>query len=124
MHWPGHRFALSLFAGILAAWLIAMFILMRQSALPAEASGTMLVVFEPGTPAEQAFAAIINAGARPIRETAFGFIWVVNGNQSGLAGNLRSHGALGSYRELPINPTIAGCVAIADAKVANAFGLQ
>ena len=28
-------------------------------------------------------------------------------------------GALGAYRDLPISPTIAGCFALADAKVAN-----
>jgi hypothetical protein len=118
MTWPGHRFAITLFLSVIAIWLIAMFALMRASALPDDASGQMLVVFEPSTPKETAFASIVNAGAKPIRETAFGFIWVVDGK----AGALVSNGALGAYRELPINPTIAGCVAIADAKVANAFG--
>jgi hypothetical protein len=123
MHWPGHRFALSLFAGVIAAWLVVMFVLMRQAALPADATGTMLVVFDPGTPKDQAFATIINAGAKPVRETSFGFIWVVNGSEAGLAGKLESLGALGSYRELPINPTIAGCIAVIDAKTAATFGL-
>ena len=54
----------------------------------------------------------------PIRKTAFGFIWVVEGN----AGKLKAEGALGSYRDLPISPTIAGCVAVVDAKAAEAFG--
>jgi hypothetical protein len=124
MHWPGHRFALTLFASVLGLWLIGMMILMRQSALAPEATGTMLVVFNPGTPKDQAFAAIINSGAKPIRETTFGFIWVVTGNAVGMAGKLQQNGALGAYRDLPISPTIAGCVAVADAKVADAFGLQ
>jgi hypothetical protein len=119
MHYPGHRFALSLFAGVLAAWFAGMLLVMRQAALPAEAQGIMLVVFEPGIASDAAFAAIARAGARPIRETAFGFIWVVSGN----AGRLEAEGALGAYHELPISPTIAGCVAVADAKVAQAFGL-
>jgi hypothetical protein len=119
MAWPGHRFAVSLFAALLLVWVAAMLILMRNAALPPHASGTMLVVFEPGTATDQAFAAITRAGAKPIRETAFGFIWVVDGS----AGRLQSEGALGAYRELPISPTIAGCIAFADAKVADVFGL-
>jgi hypothetical protein len=119
MTWPGHRFALTVFAGVIAIWLIAMFAIMRDAALPADARGIMLVVFEPGTKDDQAFAAITRAQAKPIRKTAFGFIWVVDGN----AGALKAEGALGSYRELPISPEIAGCVAVADAKVAAAFGL-
>jgi hypothetical protein len=119
MRWPGHRFALSVFASVIAIWLIAMFAIMRDAALPPSADGTMLVVFEPGTKDDEAFAAITRAEAKPIRKTAFGFIWVVDGN----AGKLKAEGALGSYRDLPISPEIAGCVAVADAKVAAAFGL-
>ncbi len=124
MQWPGHRFAIALFGVVILLWLAGMMILMRQSALSADASGTMLVVFNPGTGRDQAFKAIVNSGGKPIRETAFGFIWVVSGDAAGLAGKLQQNGALGAYRDLPINPTIAGCVAVADAKVADAFGLQ
>jgi hypothetical protein len=123
MHWPGHRFALTFFASVIAIWLVVMFVLMRKSALPDDATGTMLVVFDPGTPKDLALVAIVNAGAKPIRETAFGFIWVVNGSEAGLSGRLKSNGALGAYRELPINASIAGCVAVVDAKAADAFGM-
>jgi hypothetical protein len=119
MGWPGHRFALTLFASVIALWLIAMFVIMRDAALKPEANGIMLVVFEPGTEPDVAFAAITRAEAKPIRKTAFGFIWVVDGN----AGRLETEGALGSYRNLPISPEIAGCVAVVDAKIATAFGL-
>lgn len=122
MNWPGHRFALTLFLSVVALWLGAMLVVMRHAALPPEATGTMLVVFNSTTAKDQAFASIIDAGARPIRETAFGFIWVVTGDQSGLAGKLEANGAIGSYRELPINPTLAGCTAIIDAKTADTFG--
>lgn len=47
--WPGHRLALSLFLGGLAIWIAVMALVMRHAALSAEASGTMLAVFEPGT---------------------------------------------------------------------------
>jgi hypothetical protein len=121
MRWPGHRFALGLFVSVLIAWLAAMAVLMRQAALPPEASGTMLAVFEPGTHGDQVFASIVASGAKPVRETAFGFIWVVSGEEAGLAGRLVEHGALGAYDELPLSPTIAGCFALADAKFSSWF---
>ncbi len=123
MGWPGHRFALALFAAVIVLWLAAMTIIMRQAALPGDASGTMLVVFEPGIESDAAFATITRAGALPIRKTAFGFIWVVSGDAPGLAGRLIDEGAIGTYRDLPFPAEIAGCVAVVDAKVAEAFGL-
>jgi hypothetical protein len=119
MRWPGHRFAFTLFVSVIAVWVIAMFAIMRDAVLLPNANGIMLVVFEPGTADDVAFAAITRAAAKPIRKTAFGFIWVVDGN----AGKLEAEGALGSYRNLPISPEIAGCVAVVDAKMANAFRL-
>lgn len=119
MQLPGHRFAFGFFAAVILVWLVVMWAVVRHSALPPSATGPMMVVFEPGTPPDQAFAVITRAGAKPIRETSFGFIWVVDGE----AGKLISGGALGTYRELPISPVIAGCVAVADAKAAEAFGL-
>ena len=119
MHFPGHRFALGLFGAVIVVWLAVMLIIMRHSALPAEATGTMLVVFEPGTPPDTAFAAITRAGARPLRDTSFGFIWVVDGT----AGQLIAQGAIGAYRDLPISPLVSGCVAVVDAKASEAFGL-
>ena len=114
-----HRLALTLFAGVIITWLVIMAALMRASALPPEATGVMLAVFEPGTSADEIFAKLTRAEARPIRETAFGFIWVEAGEAPGLAGKLAAVGAIGAYRELPINPTIAGCFAWADATVAR-----
>lgn len=122
MRWPGHRLAISLFLSVLAIWIAVMAVLMRQASLPHEASGLMLAVFEPGTPPDDIFAKLTIAGARPIRETAFGFIWVVAGDEPGLAGRLAGQGAIGAYRELPLNPSIAGCFALADAKIAAYMG--
>jgi hypothetical protein len=121
MMWPGHRFALAFFGGVLVAWLAVMTFLMHRSALPPEATGTMLAVFEPTINQDKAFATIVAAGGNVVRKTSFDFIWVVASDQPGLAGRLRDNGALGAYRELPISPTIAGCFALADAKVAEAF---
>jgi hypothetical protein len=119
--YPSHKFALMFFSIVIALWLIAMAIIMRAGALSPEASGTMLAVFEPNTPSDKVFASIVNAGGKPIRQTSFGFIWVVSSDEVGLAGRLKQNGAIGSYRNLPLSPTIAGCFALADAKVAEAF---
>lgn len=117
----GHRLALLLFGGVLLMWIVIMAALIRASALPPEATGTMLAVFDPGTSSDDIFARLTRADARPVKETAFGFIWVVSGDTPGLAGRLAAQGAIGTYRDLPISPTIAGCFAFADAKVAGAF---
>ena len=122
MRWPGHRLAFGLFFNVIFLWVAVMAVLMRQASLPLEASGPMLAVFEPGTTPDDIFAKLTIAGARPIRETAFGFIWVVAGDEPGLAGRLADQGAIGAYRELPLNPTIAGCFALADAKIAAYTG--
>jgi hypothetical protein len=121
VNFPGHKFALAAFSSIIITWLFAMALIMRAGALQAGASGTMLTVFNPNTPQDKIFAAIVNAGAKPIRETSFGFIWVVSGDEPGLSGRLRNEGAIGNYRNLPLSPTIAGCFAFADAKAAEAF---
>jgi len=119
MQMPGHRLALSLFAGVLAVWLIAMAVVMRHAALAPEASGTMLAIFDPGVPEGEMFASLARADARIVRQASLGFIWVVSGEEPGLAGRLVREGAIGTYRELPISPTIAGCFAFADAKAAS-----
>ena len=95
--------------------------IMRAGALTADATGIMLAVFEPSTSPDKVFASIINAGAKPIRQTSFGFIWVVTSDEVGLAGRLKANGAIGSYRNLPLSPTIAGCFAFADAKISEAL---
>ncbi len=123
MGWPGHRLAITLFVTVIVAWIAVMAVLMRRSSLPPQASGPMLAVFEPGTPNDDIFAKLTFAGARPVRQTAFAFIWVVAGNEPGLAGRLAAQGAIGTYRELPLNPSIAGCFALADAKIAEYAGL-
>lgn len=119
MRFRGHRFALTLFFAVLVMWAAAMALVMRHAALPPEASGPMLVVFEPATPDDAMFASLTRAGARVVRQSGLGFIWVVAGDEPGLAGRLVSQGALGAYRELPVSPVIAGCFALADAKLAK-----
>lgn len=59
------------------------------------------------------------AEARPVRQAAIGFSWVVTGDVPCLAGRLMRQGAIGTYRDLPVSPTISGSFAFADAKSAN-----
>jgi hypothetical protein len=119
MKLSGHRLALALFSGVIALWLVGMAVVMRHAALPPEASGTMLAVFEPGTPEDDVFASLTRADARILKPSGLSFIWVVSSDEPGLAGRLQREGALGTYRELPVSPVIAGCFAFADAKLAS-----
>ena len=114
------RLALS----VLAIWLLGMAVLVRSSALGPEASGKMLAVFEPGTNQDKIFATLIAAGGKPVRNTWLPFVWVVAGDETGFAGRLKQHGAVGAYGELPFSPSVAGCLAYADAKVAELFTLR
>jgi len=120
----GHRLALWLAAAAVAASLIAMAAAMRAAALPPEASGKMLVVFEPGTEQSDVFARLIAAGGAPVRETWLPFVWVVAGETPGFAGAVMAHGAIGAYDELPFSPQIAGCFAYVDAKAMELFSLR
>jgi hypothetical protein len=121
MRWPGHKFAFAVFAAVLILWLGAMVVLMRHSALPDEATGKMLVIFDTGTTEDEAIRAITAAGANPIRISDFSFIWIAQSDAPGTAGKLKQQGALGAYRELPLSPVIAGCVAVVDRKVAKSL---
>lgn len=108
----------------MAAWLVGMAIAMRHAALPPEATGPMLVVFEPGTSQNEIFSSIVASGAKPVRETWLGFAWVVAGDEPGMAGRLVAHGAIGTYAEMPFSPSISGCFAYADAKMAELFVIR
>jgi hypothetical protein len=122
--WPGHKFAAAFGGFILLTWLIVMAAMMRQAALPPEAPGPLLVVFEPGLSEDEMFARIIAANGKPLRGAWLGFVWVVAGEDQGLAGRLEAKGAIGTYAELPFDPSLAGCFAFADAKVAEVFSLR
>jgi hypothetical protein len=94
--WPGHKFAAA-FAGIvLVLWVVVMAVMMRWAALPPEAPGPLLAVFEPGMSEEEMFARIIAANGKPLRGTWLGFVWIVAGEEEGLAGRLEGQGAIGT----------------------------
>ena len=98
-----------------------MFVLVRNAALPAEASGTMMAVFEPSITETDAVQAIAAAGGNVVKKSGLAFAWVVQSGEPGLAGRMRAKGAIGVYRELPISPALMGCIAVADAKVETAL---
>jgi hypothetical protein len=124
MRWPGHRLAMVLGLAIVLAWLLAMSVVVRAAALEPRATGKMLAVFEPGTSEDVIFGSLLAAGGKPLRGTWLPFVWVVVGEEEGFAGRLREHGAIGAYGELPFAPSIAGCLAFADAEVAEIFSLR
>lgn len=117
----GHRFAITFFVGVLLVWLAVMAVLTRNAALAADASGTMLVVFPVSVSETDAVAAIAASGGNVIKKSGFNFAWLVDAPEAGLAGRLKDHGALGAYRELPIPVELAGCLAVADAKIGEAL---
>jgi hypothetical protein len=122
--WPGHRLAWKLALSVLLIWLVVMLAVVRTAALQAQATGKMLAVFEPGIAQDEIFAKLIAAGGKPVRETWLPFVWVVVGEQQGFAGRLFEQGAIGAYGELPFAPAVAGCLAYADAKMAEIFNLR
>ncbi len=70
------------------------------------------------------FAAITRAGGRPIRTTWLDFVWIATSPSQGFAGRMRSEGAIGTYRETPFSPQLAGCFAFVDAKTVELFTLR
>ncbi|HSM19114.1 MAG TPA: hypothetical protein VK844_01930 [Hyphomicrobiales bacterium] len=120
----GHRLALWLAVAVIAVSVVAMATAMRAAALPPEASGKMLVVFEPGTGQDEIFGHLIEAGGSPVRRTWLPFVWVVASDTPGFAGTIMAKGALGAYDELPFSPQLAGCFAYVDAKAMKLFALQ
>jgi hypothetical protein len=124
MRWSRHRLAFAIAAGVLAVWVVAMGITVRLSALPPQASGLMLAVFDPTIGSEVAYGRIAAAGGRPVRQLWLPFVWVAAGDEPGFAGRLVQSGAIGAYAELPIPVQLAGCFAFADAKVAEIFALR
>jgi hypothetical protein len=123
---PGlsHKLALWLAVAVLVVSLAGMAAATRAAALPPEATGKMLVVFQPGTGQDDMFGRLIAAGGEPIRQTWLPFVWVVSSHTPGFAGRIVADGALGAYDEMPFSPQIAGCFAYVDAKAMELFTLR
>ena len=108
----GHRLALLLAGGVLVLWTGLMALMLGQAQLPATASGLVLAAFPPGTPPEQAFAAIVRADGEPVRPIWLGFVWVAYGRDGGFVGRLKGEGALAAFGELSLVPVLGGCAVV------------
>lgn len=109
---PGHGFALLLGGAVAAVWLVAMALTLKDAQLPAEADGTVLAVFPPGSSDDVMFGAVVRAGGEPLRSTWIGFAWVARSTDPGFAGRLRSEGAKAVFGDLPVGPVLGGCAAV------------
>jgi hypothetical protein len=89
-----------------------MAVTLRQAALDGEAGGTVLAVFPPGMSDDEAFAAVLRAGGRPVRKTWMPFAWVAQGDEPGFVRRLEEQGALASYGEMPLGPALGGCAVV------------
>jgi hypothetical protein len=106
-----HRFALKLLGGILAAWLIAMTLLLSAARLPPEGRGIVIAVFPPRATAVQAIGASAAAGAKVIAPSWFENVLVVADDTPGLVGRLEDQGALAVFRNMRFGGfSFAGCV--------------
>jgi len=109
-----HRFAAKLFGWILAIWLLAMVLLFKAAALPPEASGTVIVLFPPGTESAQAVGASAAAGAKLVSASWFDNVLVVSDETPGLARRLKERGALEAFNNVRFGGfSFAGCVGAA-----------
>jgi hypothetical protein len=124
MNWPGHKLAVTLFAGTLLATGLAMAGVMYAGRATEAEAGTLLVVFPPSTRPNSVFGKIILAGGKPIRPTWVNGTWVVHGDEPGFAGRLKAQGAIGAYRNSPVLPQLAGCFAYADARAVEMFTMR
>ncbi len=108
----GHGLALALGGVVVAAWLAVMGVTLAQAALAEDAAGTVLAVFPPGTPDDDAFAAVVQAGGEPVRRTWIPFAWIARADGGGFVGRLKEAGALAVYGELPVGPALGGCAVV------------
>lgn len=106
-----HRFALKLLAWIVGIWVIGMALLFEAAALPPEASGTVIVLYPPGTATPAAVVSSAAAGAKLVSSSWFDNVLVVADETPGLAGRLKAQGALGVFENMSFaGVSFAGCV--------------
>lgn len=106
-----HRFALKLLSWILGIWLIALGLLFEAAALPPEASGTVIVLFPPGTKVAESVAAGAAAGAKLVSPSWFENVLVVADEAPGLARRLKEQGAIEVFENIRFaGISFAGCI--------------
>jgi len=106
-----HRLALKLLAWVTGTWLVGIMLLFKAAALPAEASGTVIVLFPIGTETAQSVAASAAAGAKLVSPSWFENLLVVADDAPGLVGRLKDRGATAVFKNMSFaGLTFAGCV--------------
>ncbi len=103
-----HMLAAAVLAGAVTAWAAGLGLAFALAA-PEDAGGVRLVVFPPWQPEQRSLAAIVDAGARPVRRTRWPGAWLV-AIDPGAAAELHDRGAFGLPAETPFVPVLAGCV--------------
>jgi hypothetical protein len=106
-----HRLALKLLAWVAGFWLVGMMLLFKAAALPAEASGTVIVLYPVGTETAQSVAASAAAGAKLVSPSWFENVLVVADDAPGLVGRLKDQGATAVFENMSFaGVSFAGCV--------------
>jgi len=106
-----HWIAAGLVVATLVLWLGLMVPLIQLARLPDDRTGTVLVVFRPGTATADILSAIIAADASIVRTTWFSAGWVVNSDQPGLVGRLRAAGAWAAFEPIAGDiVAVSGCM--------------
>lgn len=103
-----HRLALGLAAGASAAWLALLGALLAFGTLPPDRSGTVAVLFPPGTDGLAALAAIGAADGTLVRATLVPNLLIADGREPGFVGRLRAAGAIAAYPPLELGPLMVG----------------
>lgn len=105
-----HRTALSTLALIVAAWLIAMALLMNVAGGKAGPGTPLLVLFPPGKPRVEVIHAISRSEGLILRDTALDSAWFVSSFAPNFQTRLREQGAIAVFADLPYFPVILGCL--------------
>ena len=106
-----HLLALKLLGWVTGLWLIGMMLLFKAAALPAEASGTVIVLFPIGTESAQSIAASAAAGAKLVSPSWFENMLVVADDAPGLVRRLKDRGATAVFKNMSFAGfSFAGCV--------------
>lgn len=96
---------------VVVLWVVVLAVILRGAALGPDDGGKMFVVFAPGTPPADAFAAIVAAGGEPVRAVLGDWGWVAHAEGAGFAERLETAGALAAFPGAPVGLSLAGCFA-------------
>ncbi|BBK34791.1 hypothetical protein EDC65_2720 [Stella humosa] len=108
-----HRLALAIAAAIVVAWAAGAGLLLALGTLPPDRSGTVAVLFPPGTGGMAALAAVAAADGVLVRDTILPNVVIADGREPGFVGRLRQAGALAAYPPLDIGfAMIGGCTGL------------